>query len=415
MQRFPSRIDEVDAVVARAIAALPDLGAARAIAGELERLGGDRAVFARCILTLELAIAGDPQSREELSQHVAVLIQAYEDPMLAILLVAGNPLLVARWEKVRPVVQDFVRQRSAAEPGARQQPKSDASGPPVLYPKQAPKEGMAPPQLSRQTPAPPAPPTLPLSAPSTQPAATQPPKPAPRLATPLELIADIQALAAQPPAPAGARPPPAPPLPRVPTLPYRPPKPTDRLATPTELILEIQEIVEVAEPPPPPADSQEEQPVSEECLAFWQFTEEALGRAPDPSGSTVGQSSFPVQKSSDRARLVRFAHSLLERFSQVPQARSLAALVLLFVAGHEKERGLLGVNRERVEMLRTGLSLMGELKPASQVAAMFEHDGTHTRESFIVVLEAVRKYLGYCLANKLDPRDPETARNYPAI
>ena len=61
-------------------------------------------------------------------------------------------------------------------------------------------------------------------------------------------------------------------------------------------------------------------------------------------------------------------HDLLARFPKGRHARQLAAMTLLYVAGHEKERGLLGVNKERLKLIRTGLSLLGDPAAAGQPA-----------------------------------------------
>jgi hypothetical protein len=103
---------------------------------------------------------------------------------------------------------------------------------------------------------------------------------------------------------------------------------------------------------------------------------------------------------------MRFAHDLLARFPSDRHARSLASLTLLYVAGQEKERGLLGINKERVKLISTGLSLIGERKAASQVAVLFEADGPETRRAFAAVVDIIGGFLAFCCRERLDPKDP---------
>ncbi|MGC4121479.1 MAG: hypothetical protein QM765_44270 [Myxococcales bacterium] len=207
-----------------------------------------------------------------------------------------------------------------------------------------------------------------------------------------------------------------------------------RLATPTELIAEIQEIIEdEAEPssrpppppppesevapragstpprPPPPEDAEEDWEPDAEVRQFWSYAEKALGRVPDPNQSLVGAQSFATARSSDRAHLMRFAHDLVSRHPQVRQARALAAITLLYVAAQEKERGLLGINKERIKLIKSGLSMLGDVRAAGQVAVLFEADGPETRKAFAPVVDIVLNYLGFCAREKLDPRSADAA------
>ncbi|MBI5548806.1 MAG: hypothetical protein HY901_33405 [Deltaproteobacteria bacterium] len=126
----------------------------------------------------------------------------------------------------------------------------------------------------------------------------------------------------------------------------------------------------------------------------------------------VGAQSFAAGKGADRSHLVRFAHDLVARFPAAHHARALAALTLLYVAGQEKERGLLGVNKERLKLIHTGLSLLGDIQAAGQVAVLFESDGPETRRAFAPVVEILASYLAFCLREKLDPRQPDAAARF---
>jgi len=155
----------VDALVAQGLAALPDLREARICLDQLMLLGGDRAVFATCVLTLELALLKDAQAREALPKYVGVLLEAFHNPKLANVLVAGCPELDTRWLRIKPVVADFVSLQQA-------------HGQPI--------------------------------APSITPVPQPRPKgdPMPRLATPTELIEEIQEILDFDPEPEAAPPPP---------------------------------------------------------------------------------------------------------------------------------------------------------------------------------------------------------------
>lgn len=165
-------------------------------------------------------------------------------------------------------------------------------------------------------------------------------------------------------------------------------------------------LIDVEETPPPLPDD-----LSPSSYArFWAFTEQALGRLPE--GEAPGMPSFLASRGSDRSRLVHFAKDLLARFPNSPHARALAALTFLFVAAHKKERGLFGPNRDRLDLIRNGLSLLGDPVPASQVAALFESDGPQTREDFAGVIDIVVSFLAFCMREKLDPADGDTVARF---
>lgn len=362
----------VDRLVAEGLAALPDIEGAKRCLRELSVIGGDRALFATCVLTLECALLKDDGARAALPEYVGVLLEAYRDPRLANVLVAGSPDLEARWQRILPVVADFV--------ALQRQPTVLAE---VTF-------GEDLESVSVRTD----------------------PSPTQRLSTSVELIAEIEEIiedvSAQPP-----RPPP------MPLLTPMPPPPEPDLAS------RRTDPMRAAPPAPPaqavwapdqprvhhalPPEPEVEQPIPPEVRSFWEYTEKALGRVPDPAQSMIGAQSFPVARSSDRTHLVRFAHDLVARYPQCAQARALAALTLLYVAAQEKERGLLGVNKSRLKLLRSGLALLGDARAAGQVAVLFESDGPDTRQAFAPVVDLVWSYLGFCAREGLDPGLPESA------
>jgi len=338
-------------LVARGLAASPHVAALREIVDQLAEFGSDRAVFAHCVLTLELALLKDERARAELPERVEVLLEAFHDPRLANVLVAGSPELTLRWAKIRPVVAEFVSSRAARSPARPPAPTPLSTAPTARLP--------------------------PL------PALT--PRPMPRLATPIELITEIQEILEEEP-------------------PLSP--------TPTPPPLSVAGARLPGSPPPPPLPDPADVPLDPETRAFWIYAEQALGRVPNEKESVLKAQAFAVERGADRTHLVRFAHDLIARFPRIKQARALSALTLLYVAGQEKERGLLGVNRERLDLLRTGLSLLGDPVAAAQVTVLFESDGTTTRLAFAAVLEVVRSYLAFCLRARIDPRLPESAAQF---
>ncbi len=146
---------------------------------------------------------------------------------------------------------------------------------------------------------------------------------------------------------------------------------------------------------------------SERALAaFWRFASQALRIPGDGEQALFAGQFLTLARSADRSRLLRFSREALSRHGEVPVARALAGLVLLYLATQEKQRGLLGVNRERKEMIRTGLSALTTTEPAvaGHAAVLFEHDGTATRKAFAAVVDLLSAFLAFCARNQLDPR-----------
>ncbi|HEY3451706.1 MAG TPA: hypothetical protein VGK67_35440 [Myxococcales bacterium] len=356
----------VDHLVAAGLEALPEAPElARRCLMDLSVIGGDRAVFATCVLTLELALLKDPEARAALPNYVAVLLEAYRDPRLANVLVAGSPELDQRWQRIRPVVADFVALRQ--DPPPAEEEVEEISADRV-------EEEEEPPASDQDLEA---------------------RRAMQRLATPTELIAEIQEIIEDEAEPPPRRPPPPPPPPQA---------------------LEVASGAEAPrrQAPPPPEDDEQDDGPDAETKQFWSYAEKALGRMPDPNQSLVGAQSFATARSSDRAHLMRFAHDLVARHPQVRQSRALAALTLLYVAGQEKERGLLGINKERLKLIKSGLSMLGDARAAGQVAVLFEADGPETRKAFAPLVDIVFNYLGFCAREKLDPRSADAASRFVA-
>ncbi len=370
---------DVDRVLEGGLAALPESPElAREAARALARARGDRAVFALCVLTLELARNKDAEARAALPSRVGVLLEAFRHPTLARVLVAGNPALMSRWSKILPIVGEFMASRAeraqlSADAGVEleeDESSSQAAGDArlstsveiieemsVLLEHEEHDRASEPPPSARPGATPAAPPR-------------RPPPPPPKTPLPMPLPASRP-----PPLPAAAA---APPLPSI------------------------------GSEAPPAA----ELPVDPAARAFWTFAEQALGRIPDENQSLAHAECFAAEKSADRASLVRFARELLARFPKVHEARALASLTLLYVAGQEKVRGLLGVNRERLETLRIALTLLSDPQAGGSAAVLFEADGVRTRRAFVNVVDILHGYLAFCLRHQLDPQRPETALKF---
>ncbi len=169
-----------------------------------------------------------------------------------------------------------------------------------------------------------------------------------------------------------------------------------------------------SEPPPLPSKLDSKPPSASFSLPsatkdFWKYAEQNLGRAPNLKRPLVGSQSFAVARNTDRSQLLRLADEIATRFPHIPHARVLVSLIRLYVAGQQKERGLLGnLNRERLDILREGLSFLGDSPEiAGQVAVLFENDGPLTRQAFEVVVEITCSFLSFCSKHSLDPRQPE--------
>ncbi len=375
---------DVDRVVIEGLCALPELSRARTAAELLARCRGERAAFALCLLTLELARQQDEQASSQLPAHVGILLEAFRSPALARVLVAENRELAARWEKIRPIIAEFVSSRNVRVDAREVTPADDNL--PARLEDEATARVETPPNSRSAKPVEvieqPSPileherTTGSASLPGTSPSVAETSAPAEQPSAQLE-ESPASAVPTGLPAPS-VSPPPAPPR----TGEFHLPAGVD----------------------PCPLD-----PATRE---FWNFTEVALGRVPDDSQNLLHPQCFIAEKSAERTSLTRFARELVGRFPKVPQARALASLTLLYVAGQEKVRGLFGVNRERLETIRVALSLLGDPEAGADAAVLFESDGGTTRRSFVQVVEILHGFLAFCLKHQLDPQLPEAALRF---
>lgn len=400
---MPAAVSELDQLINRGLAALPDVRAARRVADVLVRRTDERAVFGLCLLTLEMALLHDSRACHELPARVPVLLDAYRDPDRAARLLGHNQALRERWQKVLPVVAEFVSghpldsrrsQVDSRESTVDSRPATTDSSHACSMPSAPldapPPEGEAGARgrSGLRSPQEIGPSGLESAGgrPAGQvPGAAVPPSSLPRSVTPVEELAIEEVLDSVGAAVAPGGPPPPPP---------------DAFA-------------------PRPAPVEAPPPLPREALAsdsgrgdFWGFVDKALDRVPEDSEDPQVR-SLRVERGADRARLESFARELLERFPNHAGARALCSLVQLFVAGQQKERGALaGVNRDRQELIRSGLSLLPAWSAAADVAVLFENDGPETRASFAVVVDLVRNYLLFCHRNHCDPAAPEAVERF---
>jgi hypothetical protein len=103
----PQADDDLDVLVTHAFDALPDLARARTILDTVSKFEGRRAEFAACLLTLELARAGEDEARAGLASRVGVLLDAFREPSLALELCGGHKAIEERFRAVAPLLAHF--------------------------------------------------------------------------------------------------------------------------------------------------------------------------------------------------------------------------------------------------------------------------------------------------------------------
>lgn len=312
----------------------------------------DRVEFALCLFNLELVRLGDEQAKAPFVERTGFLLLAYRDRALADALVGGSSGLRALWTDLVPYLEEFF------------EPAEEEAGPEVELDAEV--------EVDRSA----------------------------EVAEAVEVIVDLQAAPAPPPAP-GKRPPPPPSLTPVPGVLL----PSGRKASPSYRRLTL--------PPPPPPPPSTVLP-SPETAAFWAHAEKALALLPDENGQLSGKQAFSLEGREARAHLKTFADEVVTRFPHSPEARSMGALVELFLAAHLKEKTLFGKpNDKRVRAVQDALSLLtGDPVAAGHAAVLFENDGPETIARFADALVVVQRFLAHCLREKLDPLSPEAVTGF---
>jgi hypothetical protein len=115
----------VDEQVARCLAVVADPVALRQELGGLAGMTSQRAQFAYCLFSLDLARLGESEARASFSRHAGILLEAHRDPDLTRYLLGENAELAKRWQTFVPLLVEFDKARSASE-------EEQASGPQIL-------------------------------------------------------------------------------------------------------------------------------------------------------------------------------------------------------------------------------------------------------------------------------------------
>ena len=132
------------------------------------------------------------------------------------------------------------------------------------------------------------------------------------------------------------------------------------------------------------------------------------------NGQLSGKQAFSLEGRDARSHLKKFAGEVVTRFPQSPEARSMGALVELFLAAHLKEKTLFGKpNDKRVRATQDALSLLtADPVAAGHAAVLFENDGPQTIARFGEALVLMQRFLAHCLREKVDPLSPEAVSSF---
>ncbi|MFT3840974.1 MAG: hypothetical protein QM723_28545 [Myxococcaceae bacterium] len=152
----------------------------------------------------------------------------------------------------------------------------------------------------------------------------------------------------------------------------------------------------------------------EASLAFWRFSEKALELLPPGDGPRAEARVLSGEGRAERKKLNGYADEVLRRFESVPEARSFACLLKLYMAAQMKEKSLFGgANVKRKEAFRAALQLLSPSPlAAGHCAVWFELDGKQTVDLLQVGLEQVSDFLQFCARSGLDPLDPTSAEQF---
>lgn len=97
----------VDEQVERCLAASSDPVALRQELGGLQGMKSQRAEFAFCLFSLDLARLGEAEARANFARHAGILLEAHRDPDLTRYLLGDNLALAKRWEGFVPLLEEF--------------------------------------------------------------------------------------------------------------------------------------------------------------------------------------------------------------------------------------------------------------------------------------------------------------------
>lgn len=444
----------------------------------LQPEGNRRVEFATCLYHLELARLFVDASRAEFARRAGLIHEAYHAKEVADELVGDDPGLQHLWRELIPYLDEFFDAlEEEAERQRRSEVVTTPGGGAVVRAPALPSPDLTPAQGVAQAPAvddatmlvaPAGETTDPVAAPlaadpapgqssgvfdlwlseparaGLPPRATPMPMEAvsetPMAAEVLEAIEsdtfeprDHTLIARPPPPPANFTPAPGsiPALditePRVPVV--RPPPPPNTTPVPQPPaaprsdsgIIELADIIEepeAASRPPRPSldvDVGDYEP-DEAAQTFWRHTEAALGLLPPAEAPRLDRRALSAEGRAERKKLSGWLEGVTQRFDTVPESRTFACLMRLYMAAHLKEKSLFGgVNAKRRQAFVAALELLSpEPLAAGHCAVWFELDGKETIEHLNSGLEVLTDYLQFCARQQLDPLDPQVPAQFLA-
>lgn len=203
-----------------------------------------------------------------------------------------------------------------------------------------------------------------------------------------------------------------------------PPPPSANLAANQSGIFELNDLVEEEPPPPPPRPSRPSLDVETgddyepdaATQTFWRHTEESLGLLPPAEQPRMDRRALSADGRAERKKLNGWLDGVTRRFNTVPEAKTFACLMKLYMAAQLKEKGLFGgANAKRKEAFVAALELLSaEPLAAGHCAVWFELDGKETLEHLGNGLEVLTDYLQFCARQNLDPLDPAVPAQFMA-
>jgi len=103
----------VDEQVTRCLEVLGDPVALRQELGGLAGMKSQRAEFAYCLFSLDLAKLGESEAKANFARHAGILLEAHRDPDLTRYLLGENVALTKRWEDFVPLLLEFDKAQKA--------------------------------------------------------------------------------------------------------------------------------------------------------------------------------------------------------------------------------------------------------------------------------------------------------------